>query len=143
MTEIRNWGTTLVRLAVGTVFLAHGSQKLFVYHFAGVTQFFTHAGIPLPSVSAIVVTLVEFFGGLALVLGLGTRVAAALLAINMLGAITFVHFKGGFFLPTGMEYAFTLLLVNVGLVLSGPGALAVDNLLHKGSTTRIETVRAA
>src|SRR5512146_315922 len=140
MTGMRNWGTTLVRLAVGTVFLVHGSQKLFVFHFAGVTQFFAQAGIPLPSVSAVVVTLVEFLGGLALVLGLGTRVAATFLAINMLGAITLVHLKNGFFLPTGFEYAFTLLLVNVGLVLSGPGALAVDNLLHKDSTTKLEAV---
>ncbi len=143
MTGIRDWGTTLVRLAVGIVFLAHGSQKLFVFHFAGVTQAFAHMGIPLPSVSAVVVTLVEFLGGLALVLGLGTRVAATLLFINMLGAISLVHFKNGFFLPTGFEYAFTLLLVNAGLVLSGPGAMAVDNVLHRGRTTEAETVRAA
>ncbi len=143
MTGMRNWGTTLVRLAVGTVFLVHGSQKLFVFHFAGVTQFFAHAGIPLPSVSAVVVTLVEFLGGLALVLGLGTRVAATFLAINMLGAITLVHLKNGFFLPTGFEYAFTLLLVNAGLVLSGPGALAVDNLLRRDSKTKLDAVRAA
>ncbi len=143
MTRIREWGTTLVRLAVGTVFLAHGSQKLFVFHFAGVTQFFTQAGIPLPSVSAVVVTLVEFFGGVALGLGLGTRVAATLLAINMLGAISLVHFKNGFFLPTGFEYAFTLLLVNAGLVLSGPGTLALDNLLQKSRPATVEAIRAA
>lgn len=139
----QSWGPTLARLAVGIVFLAHGSQKLFVSHFSGVTQFFTHAGIPLPGISAIVVTLVEFFGGLALILGLGTRLAATLLAIDMLGAIALVHLKNGFFLPTGFEYAFTLLLVNVGLVISGPGALAIDNLFHRHTTTVVGTVKAA
>lgn len=139
----KSWGITLVRLAVGTVFLAHGAQKLFVFHFAGVTQFFAHAGIPLPAITGVIVPLVEFFGGLALVLGLGTRVGAALLAINMLGAIVFVHAKGGFFLPTGFEYAFTMLAANVGLVLTGPGALAVDNLLGRTRTTEDRAVKAA
>ncbi len=139
----KSWGITLVRLAVGTVFLAHGAQKLFVYHFAGVTQFFTHAGIPLPAVSAVVVTLVEFFGGLALILGLGTRVASALLAINMLGAIVFVHLKGGFFLPTGFEYAFTMLFANLGLTLTGPGALAVDNVLSTRKPAEVRQMTAA
>lgn len=143
MTNTQSWGTTLVRLAVGTVFAAHGAQKLFVFHFAGVAQMFAHLGIPLPGLSAVVVPLVEFLGGPALILGLGTRVASALLAINMLGAIAFVHFKGGFFLPTGIEYAFTMLLANAGLVLSGPGALAVDNLLSKTSIRKVESVRAA
>ena len=127
MTNTKSWGPTLLRLAVGTVFLAHGSQKLFVFHFAGVTQFFTHAGIPLPAVSAVVVTLVEFLGGLALILGLGTRIAATFLAINMLGAIALVHLRGGFFLPTGFEYAFTMLFANVALVLNGPGALPLSS----------------
>lgn len=139
----KSWGTTILRLAVGTVFLAHGAQKLFVYHFAGVTQFFAHAGIPLPALSAVVVTLVEFFGGLALVLGLGTRVAAALVAIDMIGAIVLVHAKGGFFLPTGFEYAFTMLAANVGLVLTGPGALALDNLFGRTETAKVRAVRAA
>ncbi len=143
MNNTRSWGITLARLAVGTVFLAHGAQKLFVFHFAGVIGFFTQAGIPLPAVSAVVVTLVEFFGGLALVLGLGTRIAAALIAIEMLGAIVLVHLKGGFFLPRGFEYAFTLLLVNAGLVLTGAGALALDNLFGRTKKTEVRAIRAA
>ena len=64
-----SWGTTVLRVIVGVIFLVHGSQKLFSFGFSGVTAFFTHAGIPLPAVSAPVVTLVEFLGGLALILG--------------------------------------------------------------------------
>jgi len=125
------WGIALVRIVVGIVFLAHGSQKLFGFGFQGVAGFFAHAGIPMPAISAVVVTLVEFLGGLALVLGVGTRVAALLLAANMLGAIVFVHAKGGFFLPTGFEYALTMLAANIGLFLAGPGALAVDNVFSR------------
>ncbi len=143
MTVMRSWGITLARLAVGVVFLAHGAQKLFVYHFSGVAQSFGHMGIPLPGFSAVVVTLVEFFGGLALILGLGTRIAAALIAIDMLGAIAFVHFKGGFFLPRGFEYAFTMLMVNAGLVLAGAGAMALDNLFGRRNATEVRAIRAA
>ncbi len=143
MTDTRSWGITLARVAVGTVFLVHGAQKLFVYHFSGVAQSFGQMGIPLPGLSAVVVTLVEFFGGLALILGLGTRVAAALIAIEMIGAIVLVHGKNGFFLPTGFEYAFTLLLVNAGLVLTGAGALALDNLWGRRNTTQVREIRAA
>jgi putative oxidoreductase len=126
-----SWGTTVLRVIVGVVFLVHGSQKLFSFGFSGVTTFFTHAGIPLPAVSAPVVTLVEFLGGLALLLGVGTRVAALLLACDMLGAILFVHFKNGFFMPTGYEFALTMLAANLSLALTGPGAASVDGLIAK------------
>lgn len=127
-------GIALVRFVVGLVFLVHGSQKLFIYGLGGVTGAFAHMGIPAPAVSAVIVTLVEFLGGIALILGLFTRWAAVLLAIEMLGAIVFVHGRNGFFLPSGFEYALTLLVTNVGLALAGAGAWAVDNLLARGRT---------
>jgi len=126
-----SWGTTVLRVIVGVVFLVHGSQKLFSFGFSGVTAFFTHAGIPLPVVSAPLVTLVEFLGGLALILAVGTRIAALLLACDMLGAIVFVHFKNGFFMPTGYEFALTMLAANLSLALTGPGAASVDRLIAK------------
>jgi putative oxidoreductase len=113
------WGITVLRLAVGIVFLAHGGQKLFVWGF----------GI----LAAVVVTLVEFLGGLALVVGSFTRWAAALLAINMLVAILTVHLKGGFFLPAGVEFALTLFAANVALVLLGSGEASVDCLWSRRS----------
>lgn len=125
------WGIALVRAVVGGVFLAHGSQKLFSFSFHGVAGFFAHLGIPAPAFSAVVVTLVEFIGGIALLLGVGTRVAALLLAIDMIGAIVFVHGKAGFFLPAGFEYALTMLAVNLGLLLAGPGAAAIDNAIGR------------
>ena len=127
----RSWGLTVLRVVVGIVFLMHGWQKLFVMGIPGVTGFFGHAGIPFPHLSATVVSLVEFLGGLALVLGAFTRVAAVLLAINMTVAILKVHLKNGFFLPMGFEFALSMLAANVCLALTGGGAASVDGAMGK------------
>jgi putative oxidoreductase len=118
---------TLVRLVVGIVFVVHGAQKLFVFGLGGITGYFTQAGIPLPAIAAPVVTFVELLGGIALILGIFTRVAAILLAIDMAGAILFVHGKGGFYLPAGFEYALTLLVANIALAIGGPGEYAIES----------------
>jgi putative oxidoreductase len=124
-------GLTVLRIAVAVVFLMHGGQKLFVLGFHNVTGMMTYLHIPLPHISAIVVTLVEFFGGLMLLFGAGTRVAALLLAIDMAVAILKVHLKGGFFLPAGYEFALTLLLANIALLIGGGGSASVDGILAK------------
>lgn len=121
-----NIGIAILRIAVGVIFVVHGWQKLFIFGHSGVTGAFTQMGVPMPELSGIVVTAVEILGGTALILGAFTRIAALLLAIDMLGAILLVHRKGGFFLPNGAEYAFALLAATVALALIGSGALAVD-----------------
>lgn len=131
LTQLQGWGITILRVIVGIVFLVHGSQKLFVFGFSGVAGFLSQIGIPAPGVSAVIVTAVEFLGGLALIFGLFTRWAAFLLVINMLVAILAVHLKGGFFLPNGYEYALTMLAANAGLALTGAGAAALDNVIAK------------
>jgi putative oxidoreductase len=119
-------GLALLRIVVGIVFLAHGSQKLLVFGIPGITTGFTQMGVPVPAVSAVVVTAVEFLSGIALILGLFTRIAALLVAIDMLGAILFVHAKAGFFLPKGAEFALTLFAASIALALTGPGAFSLD-----------------
>ena len=74
----------------------------------------------------------EFFGGLALILGLLTRPAAFVLAITMLVAIFSVHFANGLFMSNnGYEFALSLLAVSVALTFSGAGRFAIDNWLAK------------
>lgn len=123
------WGLTVLRVVTGVVFLAHGWQKLFVYGLDGVEQAMAGMGIPLPGVSAVLVTAAEFLGGAALLAGFLTRLAAIPLAITMAVAMLAVHLPGGFFAPNGVEFTLTLLAASVALGLTGPGALAVDNVL--------------
>jgi putative oxidoreductase len=125
-----SWGITVIRLVVGIVFLMHGGQKLFVLGFGAVAAYMARVGIPAPMAAAVVVTLVEFLGGLALLLGLFTRWAAIPLAVNMAVAIITVHLRNGFFLPNGYEFALTLLGANVALILLGSGGASVDRLLE-------------
>lgn len=127
----QGWGVAFLRLVVGIVFLAHGAQKLFVFGMAGVAGFMGQAGIPFPMLAAIVVTAVEFLGGLALVLGLYTRWVAIPLAFEMLVAILVVHLKAGFFLPDGYEFPFTLLGAALALALLGSGEASVDRVLER------------
>ena len=124
----QGWGITVLRITVGIVFLAHGGQKLFVFGFDNVAGFMGKIGVPAPMLAAIVVSLVEFLGGVALVVGAFTRWAAVPLAITMLVAIMTVHLKAGFFLPAGYEFALTLFSANVALLLLGSGEASVDGL---------------
>jgi putative oxidoreductase len=138
------WGTTLLRVAVGVVFIAHGAQKLFVMTPAGLGGFFTQLGIPLPLATAWFIIAVELVGGIAMVAGLGTRVVAALFAAIMAVAFATVHGPQGFFLPNGYEFVMVLFAASSTLVVQGAGAFALDNMLweRKGGFGELSTARA-
>jgi putative oxidoreductase len=121
-------GLAALRLAVAAVFINHGRQKLFVYGFAGVTGAFTQMGVPVPGLMGPLIGLLEFFGGIALAIGLLTRLFALGFVFDMLGAILLVQLKRGF---GGFELEFLLLGSSLALVLAGAGEFSVDALLGR------------
>jgi putative oxidoreductase len=134
------WALTVLRVVTGVVFFVHGWQKITMFGIAGFTGFLTQLGIPAASLAAVIVIALELLGGLALILGLGTRFVAIPLAINMLVALFTVHLSNGFFVSdNGYELVLLLFAASVALAIGGSGMLALDNLVRG----RVATTRAA
>ena len=124
----------VLRVPVGIVLAAHGAQKLFAwfggYGLEGTGQYMESIGLAPGFLMALLAGRAEFFGGLALVLGVLTRPAALVSAFTMLMAIFTAHISNGLFLSNGgYEYALALFAATLSLVFSGAGRLAVDNLI--------------
>jgi putative oxidoreductase len=119
-------GLLVLRVATGLVFLAHGYQKLFVMGLTGVQGGFTHMGAPMPTFTGPLFGVCETLFGIAMILGLLTRISAAWFILDMLGAIAIVHIRNGWSGPGGMEFPVLLLAGSVALFFAGPGALAAD-----------------
>ena len=123
-----------LRIPVGLILAAHGSQKLFAwfggYGLEGTGRWMASIGLEPGYLMALLAGSAEFFGGLALVFGLLTRPAALVSAFTMLIAIFSVHISNGLFMSNnGYEYALTLFAVTVALAIQGGGALSVDRVL--------------
>ena len=124
-TRARDIALLLIRLMIATIFLYHGSQKLFGAFggggIRGTAQAFSRMGIPHPLISAILSGCAEFFGGLIFLTGTGLRIMAIPLAVNMLAA-TIVTGRHGFSaMNNGCEYPLSLLVVIIAMALMGPG----------------------
>ena len=144
-----NIALTLLRVIVGAIFIAHGAQKLFVFGFAGVAGGFAGMGVPMAGILGPFVALVEFLGGMALAVGLLTRLASLGLASTMVAAILLVHLKQGFFNPGGIEFPLSLLGSTIVLMLTGAGDWSLDALIgrkalpQRSESERIPALRAA
>ncbi|GAE37177.1 DoxX family protein [Halalkalibacter akibai] len=120
-------GPFLLRLVLGIVFLAHGAAK-FQGGIENIAGWFDSIG--LPGALAYVVAIIELVGGIALILGLGTRIVSALIGLIMVGAIFTVKLAAGFL--DGYAYDLVLLVMAVYLVLNGSKMLSLDQLFFKG-----------
>ena len=133
--ECAEYATLPLRLALGIVFLMHGSQKLLGLFggpgISGTQGFMDSLGVPLAGLFGIIVASVEFFGGLLVLLGLFTRYASLLIAIDMFFAFFLVHAKNGFFLPMGYEFVFVLFLIAISLASTGAGKFSLEKALLK------------
>ena len=133
---MRSYGLTALRLCVGAVFVAHGAQKLFgIWGGAGLNHtsaMLAGLGLPYPFPLAVLLGATEFAGGILLILGGLTTWVALALAIDMGIAIWKVHYPIGFFLSgsgrgQGYEFALVLLGALICLMLSGAGALSLED----------------
>jgi putative oxidoreductase len=131
--------TTILRVVLGIVFFAHGAQKMLGwfggYGFTGTMGFLT-GSMHIPVVFAALAIAAEFFGGLGLILGLFTRIAAFGIAVNMLVAVFMVHSQFGLFANwsgtqkgEGYEYHLLVLAITAFLMIKGAGAASVDRQL--------------
>ena len=135
--KTKDYSLIILRLALGVIFFAHGSQKLLGwfggYGFDATVQFFDQQ-LGIPPALAVLAIFAEFFGGLMVLLGFFTRAGAAAIAVTMAVALFNVHLPQGFFIEggkVGFEYVLALFLVAVYLVINGAGELSVDRLIRE------------
>ena len=136
-----SWAITVVRVTLGVIFFAHGSQKVLGwfggYGLKGTTGYFVSIGLPLPVAYA--ACFFEFLGGIGLVLGLLTRLAALAIIAMMAGAIAKVHWQNGFFINWeltagrghGFEANMAFIAMALACLIAGGGALSLDALLAR------------
>ena len=122
---VYNFAPLPLRIIAGIGFMMHGLPKLL--DISNTQNSFTNMGLP-PEL-AIIIGLLEFIGGLAILLGVFTRIAAGLLAINMIGAILLVKQSKGFI--DGYELDLLYLAIMISLMLTGPGNLSIEKNVLK------------
>jgi putative oxidoreductase len=143
--------TAILRLVLGVIFFAHGAQKMLGwfggYGFTGTMGFFTNV-MHIPAVFAFLAISAEFFGGLGLIFGFMTRIAALGIFSNMLMAIAMVHRQFGLFMNwtgaqkgEGFEYHLLVLAITTFLMIRGAGAASIDRLLSSpaNDAVRVQT----
>lgn len=128
----KNFGLFILRVGIGLIFILHGYPKIMggVAVWAGLGSSMKFFGIPFaPAAWGFAAACSEFFGGIALVLGLGTRIASLFMSCTMIVAVSFHVSKGDGF--SVYSHALSLLVVFLALVCTGSGTFSCDNCLMK------------
>lgn len=128
----QDWGPLVLRIALGAAFVVHGYPKLFTSMRHGFAGWLTALGYRPGRFWGLAVGSVEFFGGIALLLGMYTELAAALIALNMFVAMTQVKWGHAKYVESekmGWELDLIYFAAAVSLVFLGPGAYALDSYL--------------
>ncbi|MET4136362.1 putative oxidoreductase [Pseudarthrobacter sp. PvP090] len=132
---------TILRIVTGFLFAAHGWQKFNEFTIAGTQAAFAQMGVPAANLVAPVVATLELVGGIALILGVLTRVFATLLAVDMLGALFLVHAPAGIFAATGgYELVLILAAAALAVALVGGGKVSVDKALFGRTGSRLSVL---
>lgn len=129
------YGISIIRIVLGIVFMAHGSQKLFGMFngpgLEGTSQFMASLGLEPSYLMAILAGTGEFLGGLLLFLGLFARLGAILTTIVSIVALFSVHIHHGFFMSNnGYEYILVLMITSFAIVIEGAGKLSIDSKIN-------------
>ncbi|SFK04197.1 Uncharacterized membrane protein YphA, DoxX/SURF4 family [Halobacillus dabanensis] len=125
-------GATFLRVILGVIFFFHGMDK-FQSGIENTVGFFDSVGIP--GIAAYIIAAIELVGGIAMVLGLGTKIVAYLFAIIMFGAIITVKFSAGFL--GGYELDLALLGMSIYIALSNSTGLSLDNALFSKTQDKL------
>lgn len=132
---------TILRIVTGFLFAAHGWQKFTEFTIAGTQAAFAQMGVPAANLAAPVIATLELVGGVALILGVLTRVFAVLLAADMLGALFLVHASAGIFAATGgYELVLILAATALAVALVGAGRFSVDKALFGRTGSRLSVL---
>jgi putative oxidoreductase len=128
------YGIAILRILVGIIFMAHGSQKLFGmfggYGLEGTGQYMASLGLNPGYLMALLSGSAEFFGGLALFLGLLVRPAAVVLIVMLVVAILSVHIHNGLFMANnGYEFGLALLGAAIAVLFEGAGRVSLDRVI--------------
>lgn len=136
-----DFALTILRLALGVLFFAHGSQKVLGwfggYGFNPTLSFFTQQ-LHIPAPLVLLVFAAEFLGGIGLILGLLGRVAAFGIACDMAVAVALIHRHFGLFANwsgtqkgEGIEYHILVIAIALAIMIRGSGALSIDGAISK------------
>lgn len=135
-----SWSHLVVRLGLGVIFFAHGSQKVLGWFggpgLKGTIAYFKQ-GLGVPPAVAVLAALIEFLGGISMIVGFLVRPSAVGLIVMMLVAIVKVHAQHGFFINFsntpgkghGFEFNFALVAMALSILIGGAGVWSIDRLL--------------